>query len=174
MKPVLPIWSIPLLLAMVGIALVVGNLSAGLGALVAVETVLFCGYLFWRARMHPNVERPTSNLLSLFPGHLLLLLAIAILPEPGLLPLLWACIPAASVGYDLVSLRMHRGRTRTSILIGVYAILWTALFTLLNRVIAIGRGFGNREEIIAAVVFGVFGGLFILIGIYRHLRADKE
>jgi hypothetical protein len=173
-KPALPVWSIPLLLAVVGIILAVGRLSLAVGVLVAAETILFCAYLLWRARRHPDVPRPTSNLIALFPGHLLLLLAVVLLPDPDRLALLWAIVPAASVAYDLISLREWRRDLRASTLIGLYAILWAALFTLLNRVIAIGRGFGEREEILAAVAFGVFGGLFISVGAFRHWRADKE
>jgi len=173
-KPALPIWSIPLLLAIVGIALAVGNLSLGAVILVACASVLSCAYLLWRGRKHPSVERPTSNVIALLPGHVLLLLAVALLPASRWLPWLWVVLPIASIAYDLAAIRVPRGRARTSILIGAYAILWAALFTLLNRVIAIGRGFGEREEIIAAVVFGVFGGLFLAIGIFRHARADKE
>jgi hypothetical protein len=174
MKPPLPIWSIPLMLAVLGIIVWVGNLSPSHGAIAAAETVLFCIYLVWRSRRRAGAERPVTNVLSLFPGHLLVLLAVSLLPSPGWLASLWALVPAASVAYDAVSINAPRGIGRTSTLIGLYAILWAALFTLLDRVIAIRRGFGEQEEIIAAVAFGVFGILFISLGILRHWRADKE
>lgn len=174
MKPALPVWSVPMLLAMTGIALFVGGFSVGAVTVVAAESVLVCAYLLWRARRRPDAPRPPSNVLALFPGHLLLLLAIALSPQPDRLVPLWAIIPAVSVAYDGVAISAARGRLRTSILIGGYAILWAAVFTLLNRVVAIGRGFGRREEILAAVAFALFGGAFIGLGVLRHWRADKE
>jgi hypothetical protein len=170
----LPIWSIPLMLAVLGIILWVGNLSPLHGVIAASETVLYCVYLVWRSRRRAEAEKPIANILSLFPGHLLVLLAVSLLPDPGWLASLWALVPAASVAYDAVSINAPKGRGRTSTLIGLYAILWAALFTLLDRVIAIRRGFGEQEEIIAAAAFSVFGILFISLGSFRHWRAGKE
>ena len=169
-----PIWSIPLMLVVMGIVLCVGNLSPSHGAIAASETLLYCAYLVWRSRRRAEAEKPIANVLSLFPGHLLVLLAVSLLANPGWLASLWALVPAVSVAYDAVSINAPRGMGRTSTLIGLYAILWAALFTLLDRVIAIKRGFGEQEEIIAAVAFGVFGILFISSGISRHWRAGKE
>ncbi|MGB2983177.1 MAG: hypothetical protein WBC63_04865 [Candidatus Bipolaricaulia bacterium] len=174
MRPPLPIWSIPFLLAIVGLILFLGNLSALLGAIVSLETVVFAAYLLWRSRRATESVGPVSNLLALFPGHLLLLLAVSLLERPNGLAALWAIVPAVSVAYDAVSLNGPRGRVRASILIGLYAILWAVLFTLLERVIAIKRGFGRGDEIIVAAAFGVFGILFISLGILRHWRAAKE
>ena len=174
MRPPLPIWSIPLMLAVIGIVLLVGRLSPVLGAVVVAETVLVSAYLVRRARKGAETERPVTNLLALFPGHLLLLLAVSLLESPDGLAALWASIPITSIAYDLVSRKAPRGAGRTSTLIVLYAILWAVLFALLERVIAIRRGFGRGNEIIAAVAFGVFGVLFISLGIYRHWRAGKE
>ena len=173
-KPPLPIWSIPLLLTVLGIILLVGNLSLPLGVVAAAETLVASGYLIHRARTPGGGRRPVSNLIALFPGHLLLLLAIALLPEPDRLAALWAIVPIATLAYDLVSRNAPEGVVRTSISIGLYAILWAVLFALLERIIAIQRGFGPGGETIAAVAFGVFGILFISLGIYRHWRAGKE
>jgi 4-hydroxybenzoate polyprenyltransferase len=127
------------------------------------------------ARKTPGKQaRPVSNVLSLFPGHLLLLLAISLLPNPDGLAGLWAVVPIVSVAYDLAATNATGSKLRTSILIGLYAILWAVLFTLLERVIAIGRGLERGEETMTAVVLGTFGMLFISLGIYRHWRAGKE
>ena len=174
MRQPLPIWSIPLMLAVLGIVLWVGNLSPSHGVIAASETVLYCAYLVWRARRRVEAKKPVANILSLFPGHLLVLLAVSLLPDPGWLASLWALVPVVSIAYDAVSINAPKGMGRTSTLIGLYAILWAALFTLLDRVIAIRRGFGEQEEIIAAVAFGVFGILFICLGTFRHWRAGKE
>jgi len=173
-KPPVPIWSIPLLLAVLGITLLVGNLPFPLAVAVAVETVIVAGYFVRRARTPGAGRRPVSNLIALFPGHLLLLLAIALLPEPDRLAALWTIVPITSLAYDLVSRNAPEGLFRTSTSIGLYAILWAVLFALLERIIAIKRGFGPGGETIAAVAFGVFGILFISLGIYRHCRAGKE
>ena len=174
MKPLLPVWSIPLVLAIAGIVLAVGNLPATLGAIVGIETVLVCGYAIWRARKHPEGPRPITNFLGLLPGQLLILLMIALLDVPGRLAALWAVIPAATIAYDAVALYAPRGRARTSILIGLYAILWAVPIALLERVIAIRRGLDSGTETIVVIVFAVVGGAFILLGVFRHWRADKE
>jgi len=170
----LPIWSIPLLLVVLGITLLVGNLSLPLAVVAAAETLVVSGYLVRRARTPGIGRRPVSNLIALFPGHLLLLLAIALLPEPDRLAALWTIVPIATLAYDLVSRNAPEGLFRTSTSIGLYAILWAVLFALLERIIAIKRGFEPGGETIAAVAFGVFGVLFISLGIYRHWRAGKE
>jgi len=167
-----PIWTVPLMLAVLGILLFVGRLSPLLAGIVGGETALAAGYLILRARR--PAERPPSNVVSLFPGHLLLLLAVSLLPDPDGLAGLWAVIPVVSIAYDLTAANVRKGRLRTSILIGLYAILWAAVFALLERIIAIGRGLGRGEEAIAAVALGTFGILFVSLGIHRHWRAGKE
>ena len=173
-RPPLPVWSIPLLLSVLGIILLVGNLSPLLGAVVALETVVVCGYVVWRARTTNSSQRPVTNVLALFPGHLLLLLAVSLLAAPGRLAVLWAIVPIVSLAYDFVARSVQVRWVRTSTSIGLYAILWAVLFTLLERVIAIRKGLEQGEETIAAVAFGVFGILFVSLGIYRHWRAGKE
>ena len=173
-RPPLPIWSIPLLLVMFGITLFVGNLSPVVSLVVGVEVVGICAYLLWRGRRETGTKRSVSNVLSLFPGHLLLLLAVSLIEAPDGLASLWAIVPIATIVYDQASLRMRAGWARTSILIGGYAILWAVLFALLERLIAIRRAVDPRGEIIVAAAIGVFGLLFISLGIYRHIRTGKE
>ncbi len=174
MRPPLPIWSIPLLLAIVGIVLFVGNLSPLLMGVVAAETVLTCGYLLWRVRRRSDAARPITNVLSLMPGHMLILLMVSFLGAPDRLAALWALIPAVSVAYDAISLHVRKGAWRTSTLIGLYAILWAVPIALLERVIAIRRGLDKGAETIAVIAFAVVGVVFISLGIYRHWRTDKE
>jgi hypothetical protein len=170
-----PVWAIPVMLAELGIVLFVGGLSPVVGAVAASETLIAAAYVLRKARRAPKrPPAPVSNVLSLFPGHLLLLLGISLLPNPDGLAGLWAAVPVVSIGYELTATHVPKGRLRTSTLIGLYAILWAVLFALLERVIAIGRGFERGEEAIAAVVLGAFGVLFISLGIYRHWRAGKE
>jgi len=173
-RPPLPIWAIPILLVILGIILLIGNLSSVMGLIVGAEVVGVCAYLLWRVRGEPDGARPISNVLSLFPGHMLLLLAVSLVESPDRLAALWAIVPIATIIYDQASLRMPVGPARTSILIGGYAILWAVLFALLERLIAFRRAATPRGEIIVATAIGVFGLLFISLGIYRHIRAGKE
>ena len=100
----LPSWSYPLLLALLGIILVVGHLSPVLQIGVALESLLFLAYLAFRSRRKPQESHAVANLLPLFPGHLLLLFALSLLPETKTyIVLLWMILPAASVLYDLVA-----------------------------------------------------------------------
>ncbi|MEA1871604.1 MAG: hypothetical protein U9N00_05370, partial [Candidatus Bipolaricaulota bacterium] len=64
-------------------------------------------------------------------------------------------------------------RARMSILAILYCIIWTALFILLERIIALGRGLQGREEIKLIVVFGVVGVVFLGLGVYRHWRVSR-
>jgi len=174
MRTQLPTWSIPLLFALLGLVFLVGDLPLIAGIIVALETVIYSVYIVLRGRLSADRGRTVANVLSLYPGHLLLLLAVSLVPGPARLAFLWAVIPIASIGYDVVSLRIAAGRLRTSTLIGLYCIIWADLFYLLERVIAIKRGFERSGEVIIAVVFGAVGILFISLGVYRHLRASKE
>ena len=174
MRPQLPIWSIPLLFVLLGLIFFVGDLPKTAAIIVAVETVLYSAYLIFRHRWGSDRGGTVANVLPLYPGHLLLLLAVSLVPGTALLSYLWTVIPVASVGYDLVSLRVPEGRRRTSTLIGLYCIIWADLFYVLERVIAIKRGFERSGEVIVAVAFGAVGILFISLGVYRHMRASKE
>jgi len=166
-------WSIPLVLALLGIVLAVGNLGLAAGIVVSAETILFCGYLVVRARR--SVERPVANLMTLFPGHLLLLLGIASLERPDPWALLWAIVPVATIAYDAIAASLRPGgRRRLSILIGLYGILWADLFVLLERFIVLKRRSPRGEEMIIAAVLGTVGALFVGLGVYRHWIAAKE
>ena len=170
-----PVWSIPLLLVLAGIVLFVGALPAILNGFVLFQTVVVCGYLIWRSRRTGETPKPVANVLPLFPAHLLLLLAIARLPDPAFLGILWTLVPAVSLAYDAVTAKEPWGpRFRASILAGLYAILWADLFFLWERVIVLARGISGTEAILVAAAFGVAGTGFLSLGIYRHWRASKE
>jgi len=167
-------WTIPLTLALLGVVLLVG----GLGLLPTVLAVLLTGiyvvYSFLRSRRRDE-DRPISNLMALFPGHLLLLFAISTLDAPDTLACLWAIIPAATIAYDWITRQTTLPtRRRVSILLGLYAILWADVIVLLERTIAVKRGLTRGEELLAAVAFGLAGSLFIGLGIYRHWLTVKE
>ncbi len=171
----IPSWSYPLLLALLGIILVVGHLSPPLQAGVALESLLFLAYLAFRSRREPRESHAVANLLPLFPGHLLLLFALSLLPETKTyIVLLWMVLPAVSVLYDVVAgWAGDWERARMSILATLYCIIWTALFILLERVITLGRGLQGRDEIKLIVVFGVVGVIFLGLGVYRHWHASR-
>jgi len=175
MRTPLPIWSIPLMLVLVGVVLAVGRLPVAWSAVIAGEMLVAIAYMLWRGRGVREAPAPVSNVLSLLPGHLLLLLALALSSVPRELIGLWILIPAITLAYDWVSMRTHWGRRlRSSILIILYGILWADLLYLLERIIARSRRLTRGNEILVAVAFGVFGILFVSIGIYRHWRAGKE
>jgi hypothetical protein len=171
----LPIWSYPLLLALLGIVLAVGHLSPPLQAGVALESLLFLAYLAFRSRREPRESHAVANLLPLFPGHLLLLFALSLLPETKTyIVLLWMILPAASLLYDLVAgWAGDWERARMSILATLYCIIWAALFILLERVIVLGRGLQGKDEIKLIVVFGMVGVIFLGLGVYRHWHASR-
>jgi len=168
------IWTIPLSLALLGVVLLVGELGALPTSLAVLWTVVYALYSIISSRR--DVEcRPISNLLALYPGHLLLLFAVSTLEAPDMLASLWAVIPAATMAYDWVARQATPpSRRRVSILVGLYAILWADVIVLLERTIALKRGLTRGEELLIAVVFGLAGSLFIGLGIYRHWLTVKE
>jgi len=176
MKDTLPVWSYPLVLALLGIVIAVGHLPTSLQIAVSVETLLFIIYLAWRSRSDTSQSYAASNLLPLFPGHLLLLFALSIVPgqNNGLIGL-WMVIPAASALYDFVSLRKGLvASRRVSILTVLYCIIWADLFALIERIVALGRGIQGPGEIKLIAVFGVLALVFLGAGVYRHIYAIKS
>jgi len=172
MKPSLPIWTIPLLLALLGIVLLTGRLGLAARVVIAVETIGYCTYLIARSRGSEDAVRPVSNLIALFPGHLLLLLGISSLDAADGLAFAWAVVPPATVLYDLLAWRgTVRTRIRASISAALYAIIWADLFFLLERLIARTR---EWNETILIAVFGLLGGVFVGLGVYRHRLVAKE
>ncbi len=172
MKATLPVWTIPLLLAILGIVLLVGNLGTAAKVVVSIEALGYCAYLLIRARRDEAAPRPVSNLIALFPGHLLLLLAISSLATPDRLAYVWAIVPPATVLYDAITWRgLLRVQIRSSISAILYAIIWADLFYLLERLVALTR---EWNETIIIVVFSLVGGVFLGLGIYRHRLAAKE
>jgi hypothetical protein len=175
MRPSLPIWSIPFLLALVGIAALVGNLSTCLLLVVGVETILFAGYLILRSRTASSERQPSSNVLTLFPGHLLVLIIIALLDHPDPLAWLWTIIPLATIAYDAVGRNTSLSSVvQMSISMILYGILWADLFFVLERAVVFHRHLSGEREIMIAAGFGVAGALFISLGVYRHWIAAKE
>ena len=175
MKPPLPIWSIPFMLALIGLIALVGQLDSILVLVVGVETLLFAGYLVLRSRAQSSDYQPSTNVLSLFPGHLLVLLIIALLDDPSFLAWLWTIIPLSTVAYDAAS----RSATlpsvvRISISMILYGILWADLFFVLERAIVLHRHLSGKAEIMIAAGFAVAGTLFIALGVYRHWMTAKE
>ena len=178
-KDSLPPWSYPLVLALLGIVLAVGHLPPFLQIAISVETLLFITYLILRSRRESTSGHAVSSLLPLFPGHLLLLFALSVIPGQNTgLVVLWMVIPVASVLYDLVSLRKGLVTSlRVSILAVVYCIIWADVFALLERVVALGRGIHGAGEIKLIVVFGVLAVVFLAGGVYRHvytIKSNKE
>ena len=166
MNRTFPPWSYPLLLALLGIVLFFGRLSSVWQGIIGGESLGFILYISVRKRR----SAAPANLVSLFPGHLLLLFAIGVLsPPPTLLLGLWTLIPVATVIYDCVA-TFWRWPGRVSILSGVYCIIWADLFFLLERIIKLGRGLSSGGELVVIAVFVGIGVPFLGIGVYRHLR----
>jgi hypothetical protein len=171
----LPRWSYPLVLVLLGIVLFVGAVPFALQLGVGVETALFLSYLFFRSRRGAPREPAPAKVLPLFPGHLLLLLALSLLPSPPpRLVMVWMLVPLLSVLYDLVASRGRlRSRRNLSILTILYCIIWADLFFLIERVIVLGRRIVGSGEIAIGVGFVLAGFLFVFLGVYRHWRTRK-
>ncbi|HDS28988.1 MAG TPA: hypothetical protein ENN96_00725, partial [Candidatus Acetothermia bacterium] len=119
-----PVWMIPFLLLLTGLIAWIGNLSAPVIGVVLAEMLLVCGYLLVRSRRPATKRAPVSRLLPLLPGHLLVLMMIALLESPDRLAWLWMIVPAATVAYDAWGRRDVRSpRAGVSISIALYGIL---------------------------------------------------
>ena len=171
----LPVWTYPVVLALLGIVLFSGDLTGLFRIAVGVESLLVISYMLMRSVRPPSVSRAVARLLPLFPAHLLLLLAVTMLPGEAMgLVVLWMLIPLASVLYDLVaSWRAVATRKAMSILSILYCIIWAVIFALLERVIVLGRGLSGGASLSVMVLLGLLGLGFISIGIYRHRRVNR-
>ena len=175
MRQPLPVWSIPFLLSLMGIAVFIGNLSQAVLIVAGLETIIVSAYLVIRTRSEPSDRQPTSNLLSLFPGHLLVLIMIALLDQPNVLAWLWTLVPPATLVYDVVGRNSKlSAKVRMSISMILYGILWADVFFLLERAVVLHRQISGNREIMIAAAFGLVGALFLLLGVYRHRLAAKE
>jgi hypothetical protein len=173
MKP-FPIWSLPFLFVLVGLIALVGNLGTTMLLLVGAETLAFAAYTALRGYHGYPRGAPISDLLALFPGHLLVLLIVALSPNPDRLAALWAAIPLVSIAYDLVTVHMRNTTLGRSTLVSLYSILWADVFYLLERAISSKRQFSAGAGRTAAIAFGAAGAVFIALGVYRHWHASKE
>ncbi len=167
----MPVWSLPFLVLLLVMVLYFGNLTLVPAVVASLETLVAVVYVL--AMRNRPTGKLVANVLPLLPAQMLLLFGISLLPQPGVLALAWTVIPAASLTYDGVA-RRAAFRVRTSILAGLYCILWADVIFLLERWIALGRGLTGSTSIAAAVAFGVVGGLFLFTGIRRHRNAAKE
>ncbi len=168
----LPRWSYPLVLVLLGIILYIGALSTVVRIGVGVETALFLVYLLLRSRRTRHQPPIPARVLPLFPGHLLLLLALSLLPSPpAVLAVLWMVVPLSSVTYDFVASWSRLGsRFTLSILSILYCIIWADLFFLMERIIVLGRGLGGTWEIVTGVGFVLLGALWLFLGVIRHWK----
>ena len=167
----MPVWSLPFLLVLLAMVLLFGHLSLAPAIVVTAETIAAVVYAVV-VRRRPAV-RVVANVFPLLPAHLLVLFGLSRLPQADGLAFAWAAIPAVSLAYDALTHRVDFP-ARTSILAGLYCILWADVFFLLDRWIAVGRGLTGRTDIAAAVVFGAVWILFLITGIRRHRNAAKE
>jgi len=175
MRQPLPIWSIPFLLALVGIVAWIGHLSPTLLLVVGLETLIVSGYMIFQSRGETSEQQPCSNLLPLFPGHLLVLIIIALLDEPNTLAWLWTLVPLSTLAYDVVGRSQKLSSVlRMSISMILYGILWADLFFLLERAVVLHRQISGSQEVMIAAAFGIVGALFLSLGVYRHWMAAKE
>ena len=175
MRQSLPVWSIPFLLTLMGIVVFVGHLSTAVLIVAGLETVIVSAYLVIRARGKPSDRQPTSKLLPLFPGHLLVLIVIALLDQPDVLAWLWTLVPLTTLAYDVVGRNTTLSSViRMSISMILYGILWADLFFLLERAVVLHRQISGDQEIMIAAAFGLVGALFLSLGGYRHWLAAKE
>ncbi len=174
MTPPLALWALPLVLVLLGVAIALGRFSPTVSAVASAATLCAVVYAaFGSTPTRREGRRPVANLLGLLPGHLLLLFGLGTLSRPDAFGLAWSVLPIGSAVYDWTSTR-GPFRGRTSILAGLYAIIWIVVFFLLERFIVERKGLSGRADIVAAVAFGAAGVVFAVTGVVRHRRAAKE
>lgn len=170
----LALWTYPLILALLGIVLFINATPLVWSILVTVGCLSWLVYAWWTDR---DVDRPKplAGLITLLPGHLLLLFAILYTSGPDLWPMVvWLLVIPWTIVYDAVGRSVFGWTGRTSISAGSYAIIWAALLFLLERVIIAGRGLEGSVAAVLAACFAVFGCGFIYVGIQRHRRAGQS
>ncbi len=170
----LAFWTYPLIAALLVIVLLVNSTPLLWSVLVTVGCLGWLGYAWW---MDQKADRPKplAGLITLLPGHLLLLFAILFTSGSDLwLMVVWLLVIPWTIVYDAVGRSASGWTGRTSISAGSYAIIWAALLFLLERVIVAGRGLEGSVAAVLAACFAVFGCGFIYVGIQRHRRAGRS
>ncbi len=170
-----PVWTLPFLWILIALVARVGTLPTAMIGVTVVEGLFVSGYVILRSRRDPTAVQPVARLLPLLPGHLLVLLMLALLDSPGMLAWLWTLVPAATVAYDIVGrCAALSGKQRMSISMILYGILWGDLLFLLERAVILHRGIQGTGEIVIAAAFGLLGALFLWVGAVRHWSVAKE
>jgi hypothetical protein len=167
------VWSIPVLLVLQGIVWLVGGFSPSVLAAATALTLIYVVYFWMKGRSLHTGPKPIANVVALYPGHLLLLIALSLVPASSLLGAVWCALPVATMAYDVATRRPNLVGRR-SILAGLYCIIWAVVFFLLEQAIVLGKDLSGSREITAAIAVGAIGILFCGTGIYRHRRAVKE
>ncbi len=169
-------WTYPLIVALAAMVLFVNSTPLVWSLLVSLGCLIWLFYA-WRTDTSRPSDRPKplAGLITLLPGHLLLLFAILFTAGANRrLMIVWLLVIPLTILYDAVGRSARGWKGRTSISAGSYAIIWSALFFLLERVIVVGRAVGGSVATAVAVCFAAFGCGFVFIGIQRHRRAGRS
>lgn len=138
------------------------------GAVIA----LFFLYLIFRERRGFRKEYAWKNLLGLFPGHLLLLFAIATTKSyNSYLLLVWIAMVGATLGFDILANRkefkMQRG-----ILGMLYCAVWVDLFFLIRQLVVSGGRLSERTGFMVSIGITIFAIIYLLTAIYRFAKLE--
>ena len=170
----LAMWTYPLIAALLAVVLLVNRVPLAWSLLVTAGSLCWLLYAWWSDRQTDG-PKPLAGLITLLPGHLLLLFAVLFTAGADLaLMIVWLLVIPWTIIYDAAGRSTYGWKGRTSISAGSYAIIWAALLFLLERVIVVGRGLEGSVAAVLAACFAVFGCGFIYVGIQRHRRAGRS
>ena len=157
----------PLVLLLFIICAAVPPVPLWLRALAGAELLGLWSYWVWRERKGYRREIARRNLLNLIPGHAVLFLGLGLV-DAGPALFLWLTLPPLAV---LVDIGAHRAPR--SIAAFLYAILWTVIFALIHRLVAVGRGLTGSGLLIWTVAVISVALAFVGTGLYRIISGKR-
>jgi dipeptide/tripeptide permease len=160
-----------LTIALGALVLVIGAFSLGQRIILGTAVLVFLGYKIYREQQGFRFELVKNNLLSLFPGHLLLLLGLSTLKDfyadSSLLLGIWLAVLALTLGLDFLANAL--GGERWAVLTGLYCLIFGGIFYLIRELLVRSEKLPNQSELISLIV-GIVGAIYLALAVYRFYR----
>jgi hypothetical protein len=160
-----------LAIALGALVLAVGGFSLEGRIAVGATVVLFLGYKVFREHQGFRFELVKENLLHLFPGHLLLLLALALQDnfsaDSLILLIVWIGVVAATVLLDWAANAL--GGERWGVLASLYCLVFGGIFYLIREILVRSDKVAIQSDVVSMIV-GIVGAIYLALAVYRFYK----
>jgi len=160
-----------LAIAFGALVLAVGDFSTEGRILIGATIVLFLSYKIFRERQGFRFELVKENLLHLFPGHLLLLMALSFQnnfrADSMLLLAIWVGIVAFTLLLDLAANAL--GGERWVLLASLYCLVFGGVFYLIKEILIHSEKLAVQSDLVTFWV-GFGGAIYLALAVYRFYK----